>query len=327
MLCAVMATIRIAVLNTAFGESHTDNLPFDLRHLRWPIKYHLPPKADAAQKEAALEALVSSLAGALKLILEAHPRFAVPANANDFHSRQPLKKDPAVFCEDGSELIPEAPFNWKSEVIKIADEGRAYMRLYPLKSQPPLKTALEARLLASKGALRPMGTDLSGWNMERNGYGAVVYEPPVDRKMYHLTQLFLSRELWGIDAFAVNATHCKNFTQGKSGGYIASTYVERMFTETLSNYLEFARQHLQLPVPVQLEAGLTGIKGYPIAIEQGMPGRILTNHVQWTGTIPSYEIPPHEILRPFFDYMWAECGLVRPDRFHEELARQFGQLS
>src|SRR5207247_1228613 len=31
----------IAVLNTAFGESHTDNLPFDLRHLRWPIKYHL----------------------------------------------------------------------------------------------------------------------------------------------------------------------------------------------------------------------------------------------------------------------------------------------
>ena len=41
----------IAVLNTAIGESHTDNLPFDLRHLRWPIKYNLPPDADAAQKK------------------------------------------------------------------------------------------------------------------------------------------------------------------------------------------------------------------------------------------------------------------------------------
>lgn len=222
-------------------------------------------------------------------------------------------------------MIPETPWNWKIDVNEIANEGRAYLRLYPLKAQTGLKTALEARNLASQGGLRPMGTDLSGWTPGRNVFGAIVYESPVDGKLYHLTQLFLSRELWGIDAFAVNATHCKNFTEGKSGGYIASLYVERMFTETLSNYLEFAQRHLQLPVPLQLEAGLTGIKGYPIAIEHGMPGRILTNHVRWTGTIPSYEVPPHEILRPFLDYMWAECGVVRPDRYHEELAAQFGR--
>ena len=130
----------------------------------------------------------------------------------------------------------------------------------------------------------------------------------MEGKLYHLTQLFLNREVWGIDAFAVNATHCKNFKEGRFGGYIPSTYVERMFTETLSNYLEFAQQHLRLAVPLQLEAGLTGIKGYPIAVEHGMPGQLLTNHVQWTGTVPSYGIAPHEILRPFFDYM---CGSWR----------------
>ena len=47
----------IAVLNTAFGESHTDNLPFDLRHLRWPIKYHLSSDADASETQAALESV------------------------------------------------------------------------------------------------------------------------------------------------------------------------------------------------------------------------------------------------------------------------------
>ncbi|PYK36994.1 MAG: hypothetical protein DME49_13550 [Verrucomicrobia bacterium] len=315
----------IAVSNTAFGESHTDNLPFDLRHLRWPIKYHLAPDAEPAQKKAALEALVSSLAGALKLILETQAGSQISILANDFEPHKPQADDPAVFLEDVKELIPETPFNWKIEVNEIADEGRAYLRLYPLKAQAPFETALEAKHLASKGGLRPMGADLSGWTPGRNVFGAIVYESPVDGKLYHLTQVFLNKELWGIDAFAVNATHCKNFTEGRSGGYIASSYVERMFTETLSNYLGFARESLKLPVPLQLEAGLTGIKGYPIAVEHGMPGCVLTNHVRWTGTVPSYEIPPHEILRPFFDYMWEECGVVRPDRFQEVLARQFSR--
>ena len=245
--------------------------------------------------------------------------------ANDFEPRKPIDNDPAVFSEDVKELIPETPRHWKIELNEIANEGRAYLRLYPLKAQPALKTALEACTLASTGGLQPMGTELSGWTPARNVFGAIVYESPVDGKLYNFTQLFLNRELWGVDAFAVNATHCKDFTQGRSGGYIASVYVERMFTETLSNYLQFAQQHLRLPVPLQLEAGLTGIKGYPIAVEQGMPGRVLTNHVQWTGTIPSYDIAAHEILRPFFDYMWAECGVVRPDRLQTQLAQQFAR--
>lgn len=56
-----------------------------------------------------------------------------------------------------------------------------------------------------------------------------------------------------------------------------------MFTETLSNYLEFARQHLHLPAPLQLEAGLTGIKGYPIAVEQRHAGTCVnqSRRVDW----------------------------------------------
>ena len=72
-----------------------------------------------------------------------------------------------------------------------------------------------------------------------------------------LTQLFLNRELWGIARFCcANATRCKKFTEGRSSGYIASMYVERMFVETLSNYLQFARDILKAHVPLQLEARL-----------------------------------------------------------------------
>jgi len=170
-----------------------------------------------------------------------------------------------------------------------------------------------------------MAADLPGWDHSRNVFGGIAIDTPVEGKLYHFTQLFLSRELWGVDAFAVNATQCRQFTEGRSNGFIASVYVERVFAETLSNYLKFAQQFLHLAAPLQMEAGLTGIKGYPIAIENSMPGRFLQDTIQWTGTIPSYDIPVPDILRPFFDYIWAKCGLVRPNRFQEVLARQFSR--
>jgi len=273
----------------------------------------LPPDVDDSQKKAVFDPLVANFVAALKLIFQSRAALLAGSTTADFQRRASVKNDPAVFGDDGSELIPEAGFDWKSEVIKIANEGRAYLRLYPSNQVPPFKTAFDARNSASQGGLHPMGTDLSGWTPARNAFGAIVYESPVNNKLYHLTQLFLSRELWGVDAFALNATHCKEFTPEARTGYIASTYVERVFTETLTNYLTFSKTVLNLPPLLQIEAGLTGIKGYPIALQYGFHGSILTDHVLWTGEIPSYELSAEQVLKPFFDYMWAECGVTRPE--------------
>lgn len=35
----------ITVMNTAYGDPSTDQLPFDMRHLRHPIQYHCPEDA------------------------------------------------------------------------------------------------------------------------------------------------------------------------------------------------------------------------------------------------------------------------------------------
>jgi hypothetical protein len=311
----------ISVLNTAFGESHSENLPFDLRHLRWPIKYHLAEDTDPEKRKAAFDALVTSLAEAIKLILLSTGPASSDAQQKDFLPQQAVG-DPSSFFADPADLLPELTLR-KVPQFEIPSEGRAYMRLYPIKAVTPFATEFEAKLAASQGGLNPMAADLAGWDHVRNVFGAISVEPPVDGKLYNFTQLFLTRELWGLDAWAVNATHCREFTGGKSEGYIASVYVERMFAETLANYLTFARQTLNLPLPLQIEAGLTGIKGYPIAIENSMPGRALHDTIQWTGTIPSYDMPVADVLRPFFDYMWAKCGLARPERFQQALAQRF----
>src|SRR5207247_9549828 len=109
----------VAVLNTAFGESHTDNLPFDLRHLRWPIKYHLSSDADASETQAVLEALVSNLAGALKLILQGAPVTSSSLTVYDFAPHKSLEHDPAVFSEDVTELIPETPFRFQIDLKQL----------------------------------------------------------------------------------------------------------------------------------------------------------------------------------------------------------------
>jgi hypothetical protein len=61
----------IGVMNTAFGKPDTESLPFDLRHLRWPISYYLLDSS-AADKSDQFGKLVATLKDAIALILSNH---------------------------------------------------------------------------------------------------------------------------------------------------------------------------------------------------------------------------------------------------------------
>jgi hypothetical protein len=179
----------------------------------------------------------------------------------------------------------------------IPYEAKAYLRLYPTVAVPAIDTELDADELARKGNLRPMGR-VSGYSSNRNAYGAIVYEGPLDGKLCHFTQLFLSREIWGVDASCVSLTHIRelyqqNIQEYKGKGYIASSYVEEVFTRALKSYLSFARESLQLPLPLQVEAG-------------------------------SFDAAAYEILGPFFDFVWKKCRVQRPPLRQAKLAQEFG---
>lgn len=314
----------ITVMNTAFGECNSETLPFDLRHLRWPITYELSGSEEEGKK-AVFGALVAKLAEALKLILTERGEPAV-ATVDQPFVPTPSTTDPSIYFDNVENFLPERHHAPGSPSVQVPNEGRAYLRVYPAKAVPPVDTEFEAVALASKGGLRPMGRELSGWGHDRNELGAIVFEPTVEGRLYHFTQLFLNREIWGVDAFALNATHCREFTQGRSNGYIASSYVEKTFVETLMNYLHFSRETLGLKVPLQVEAGLVGIKGYPIAVQHGMCGRLLQDHIVWKGTVQSDDRPAHAILEPFFKYVWAKCGVERPISYQDELVKLFGPI-
>ena len=88
--------------------------------------------------------------------------------------------------------------------------------------------------------------------------------------------------------------------------------------------LGFARGPLQLPLPLRVEAGITGIKGYSIVVASNSErGRSMQDIVQSVGEVSSYEKPAHEILAPFFDFVWGKCDVRRPPERQAELAKQF----
>lgn len=195
-----------------------------------------------------------------------------------------------------------------------------YLRLYPKFSLSPIQTGLDAKKLANKG-LKPLGQQ-SGYEPERNEFGAIVYSTIHREKLYHLTQLFLSKEIWGIDARALNANYLKTL-EARYSEIINVGYVEEYFTEALQDYLSFAKNQLKLHPPLKIKAGLTGVKNYQLISNEKIIGRMLNDAISWDKEIASYEIPAYEILAPFFDRIWEECGATRPPSRHIWLAKQF----
>jgi hypothetical protein len=92
----------------------------------------------------------------------------------------------------------------------------------------------------------------------------------------------------------------------------------------LANYLVFAKNHLKLPLPLHVEAGMVGIKGYPISLNGfHIGGRSLRDSISWHVDLDSYEKPAWEILGPFFDRIWANCGIERTAQQQAEVVNRF----
>ena len=122
-------------------------------------------------------------------------------------------------------------------------------------------------------------------------------------------------ELWGIDTVLLDNTK----------KVIPSVSFERTFTYTLANYLKFASETLHLALPLKIIAGATDVESYRMGAEgnwtfggfEKIVGRAFNEKIIYEGLITDYTAKASAVLRPFFEHVWEECGLERPDK--EEL--------
>lgn len=295
-------------MNSAYGPDDPESLPFDMRHLRKPICYRLETNATAAHKTKVENELTDALVHAIKLMINKRL-----FGTNQVFAGTSPTTNPGTFLQPGEKFVIVDNWNGSEERLDVPNNHLAFLRLIP--SIPLHLSSKQALEIAS--SLRPMAQTLTGSSQDRNKHGAYTYSKGQNSQILFLTQLFLSGELWGIDAYLINKKRCMN--RDVEFGFIASVAVEKTFANTLRNYMNIAKDHLHVRAPLRFIAGLTGVFEYRMAVPSSMQsfshfdGLVHTDHIVYEGMIPDWNAEPALLLRPFFEQIFDECGLTRPN--------------
>ncbi len=314
----------ITVMNTAYGEPTDQTLPFNMKHLRWPITYCLPEGSNDATKQKVRGELVATLTVALKAIAESEefqasaPR---PPEVPAFVERQPLDGTARFHPRNQPIGVVEAPFGiGESHDVTLADGPAAWLRVMPDRAQPRQWTIAElSRNVGAVGRqLRPLGSFNSHTYIRTaDGFG---YAPVMSDKTARIPAViiaFRSGEVWSI----------------YSGPILMHQNVgnlEPFFVECFVYCVQFLRNGLKVSPPYRWIAGVDGLRGkrmYRVAapgqsLANQLTGPSLDDVVAERGILTSTDKVPLA-LAPFFRKLHDAFGIERLDHMDEALIRQF----
>lgn len=302
----------ITVMNTAYGEPSTDQLPFDMRHLRHPLKYDCPQAATEEDRTQIRSTLAKQFQGAIKDVIES-PKFKAsipkPPESPPFPekpslngpSRFRIKGEPLGICELRSS-------GTKPHEIQLRDGPSTWFRLMPQFGPEQNFKLYDLRnaIGSSSQTIMPLYPRYEGLGHVRaeDGFGFYVSNPNRPHETWSTSFAFTTGEVWAVDAFPSK----------ESSAFFLN---EEVFGIALRTYAAFL-QDLGLEPPYKWIAGIDGIKGKVLEISMwrgGMGahrlgGSCVADSVCETGT---YALggDPKESLRPFFEAIYDQFGLKR----------------
>ena len=107
----------VAVMNEAFGAASEASLPFNIRHIKWPIRYELTAGGSVPRAEVR-KRLVDELAVAIREVLR-----SAPTPGPEFHAT-PSTSDEAVFSVRREALaVREGRISEIQEQLFLPDHG------------------------------------------------------------------------------------------------------------------------------------------------------------------------------------------------------------
>jgi len=303
----------IQVMNTFYGKPTEENMPFDMKYVRYPITYHLPSDASMEERREVREALEKDLTNALKLVIDAG---LLKKQESAFIEIQSTT-NPSTFLQPDERFVIEGRWGPQDQ-LKLPETQRLFLRLIPTRTVPAISSTKTALDMIRDGGLEPLTYGGGAISTGRNKYGAFVCSD--DKYVVNeLTQLFNNRELWGIEAWLISRDNITSIFGTRFAFFPAE--FEATFTKSLRNYLTFASNTLKLPLPLKFIAGATDVEGYRMSPLPGRrfigrepyKGRCVKEHILYEGNIESYDVDVAKTMRPFFQKVWEECGLERSD--------------
>jgi len=244
--------VLLAVMNTYYGSP--ENLPFDLKHRRWPVKFELSPDATKSQRTEARGKLAKELASILKLYLE---------NRKPQKQYEPIHAtfNKASYWQHGEYLIQRVRTDDRGKDINLGydnDQPLIYLRLWPDKQLDNLS----GKELSNNdmAMIEPLLGRVGGYSSWRNRYGNITYAGENAGKLIATTQVFKNREIWGVESFILRRREDRDFDFVPTGAF------EEGIIRSLNKYLNIAYDRLNYTDKVHVEAGMVNVEGFKLAM-------------------------------------------------------------
>ncbi len=314
----------IVLMNTAFGEPDDKTLPFNMKHLRWPMTFCLPEGSDDATKQRVRADLAKALKGALRDIVDSDEFKAAlppPPEIPRFVELEPADP-PARFRKRSETLgIREAPFGIGTVgEIKLADGPAIWLRVMPefRQQQQWGISELRDKMRVAGSNLLPLG-NFSAWGPVRaaEGYGMVPAMQDNPEIVPAVILAFKSGEVWSVYV-------------GPLGMKDEVINLESTFVECFVRCVTFLCQGLKIKMPYRWVAGAEGIKGKRMqrwappgrSYWEPLTGPSLVDSVVERGLLAETD-KVQLALRPFFQSLYEAFGYTRGDHYDDALLRRF----
>jgi hypothetical protein len=291
----------LMVLNTSYGDR--ESLPFDLRHKAGPILFNLGADAKKEETTRVQRELTQSLKIALRECLR-----QVEDRPSATHIEIPRGFSVAQYFKDG-EVLAERE-NMGGLQLRYNVGPLLYLRVIPTRVMPPLRDSDITELVFGI-KLAPLNANSGrGGYWGRNLYGGITYDFTHEANVGQIitsSQIFHNRELWGIDStFFDESKQCIN-----------SVAFEKTLDAGLRHYLQFAREKLNIESPLEVEAGISRVRGFKMAMSDNTYwGPVYKLDIQARHTLRSFEDSEiNRVLLAIFDEVFDAVGKRRPANF------------
>lgn len=135
-----------------------------------------------------------------------------------------------------------------------------YLRLIPPGNVTPLGTP-QLWEVFKQARMLPMSERWSGTAV-RNKCGAMYYIEGKSKEITSFTQGFSSGELWGMNStvFEEVTLAPRDNTPARKVTIVPAVLMEKLYVQTLNNYVQVAQKVFQTPLPYTVECGIKGIQ-------------------------------------------------------------------
>ena len=300
----------VPVMNTHYGEPSDANMPFDMKHLRHPIQYHIRSDASPDELRHVLAELTVNLKNSIAAVLKKWPAppsarlftpHAVGASLGRFRpAGNPIGENYDPFLLGAN----------NGNAVSLAEGPVVWLRVYP--AYDPARTWLVTELYNKvKERIDLLGNTWfsgdMGYVRSRDGFGIYAINRNDQNVTNRTTLIFTNGEIWTTAADVIG--HVSHH------GHTVIPDMTREFAQCLKNYSEFLIS-LGVSPPFRWQAGMEGTDGLPMItpLMHGIPQLSQNCLEPMITSNGDYDLnsDPIAALRPFTVKRYDSCGLSPP---------------